>query len=268
MHLIQKKLLMFLHQLTCSLIHQYNWQLDIIGFGYSLIPKKKCDTMISWWTLLYGGQIYCNIEYSNAVKIVAHRPDFDGESYGLSVVKILLQYCHNELDVISNDQPHDCLPNCLFRRRSKKTSKLRVTGLCEGNSPVSGEFPAQRASNVENVSIWWCHHMEENWPSYNSLSISPSDVSYNWDSRSWHGHVMLICVWQQIHHDPGSGVIEWNIFMMVMSHGKYFYNSWTFLQCWTYFFTFIFVSDVILKKKGSVLEKYDDIIWIKSSWSW
>ena len=30
--------------------------------------------------------------------------------------------------------------------------------LCEGNSPVTGEFPAQRASNVENVSIWWRHH--------------------------------------------------------------------------------------------------------------
>ena len=40
----------------------------------------------------------------------------------------------------------------------KKTSKLRVTGLCAGNSPVAGEFPAQRASNAENVSIWWRHH--------------------------------------------------------------------------------------------------------------
>ena len=40
----------------------------------------------------------------------------------------------------------------------RKTSKLRVTGLCEGNSPVTGEFPAQRASYAENVSIWWRHH--------------------------------------------------------------------------------------------------------------
>ena len=40
----------------------------------------------------------------------------------------------------------------------KKTSKLRVTGLCAGNSPVTGEFPAQRASKAENVSIWWRHH--------------------------------------------------------------------------------------------------------------
>ena len=40
----------------------------------------------------------------------------------------------------------------------KETSKLRVTGLFVGNSPVTGEFPAQMASNAENVSIWWRHH--------------------------------------------------------------------------------------------------------------
>ena len=40
----------------------------------------------------------------------------------------------------------------------KNTSKLRVTGLCAGNSPVTGEFSAQMASNAENVSIWWRHH--------------------------------------------------------------------------------------------------------------
>ena len=38
-------------------------------------------------------------------------------------------------DGVSNHQPHGCLLNRLFRRRSKKTSKLRVTGLCVGNSP-------------------------------------------------------------------------------------------------------------------------------------
>ena len=57
----------------------------------------------------------------------------------------------------TNHRRVDCLLNLLFKRRSKKTSKLRVASLCEGNSPVTGEFPAQRASNVENVSIWWRH---------------------------------------------------------------------------------------------------------------
>ena len=58
---------------------------------------------------------------------------------------------------VPNHQPQHCLLNRSFRRRLKKTSKLRVTGLCAGNSPGTGEFPAQMASNAENVSIWWRH---------------------------------------------------------------------------------------------------------------
>ena len=34
-----------------------------------------------------------------------------------------------------------------------------VNGLCAGNSPGTGDFPAQRASNAENVSIWRRHHV-------------------------------------------------------------------------------------------------------------
>ena len=71
-----------------------------------------------------------------------------------------LQWRHNDCDDVSNHQPHDCSLNHLCRRRSKKihVSKLCVTGLCEGGSPVTGEFPAQRANNAENFSIWWHHH--------------------------------------------------------------------------------------------------------------
>ena len=59
-----------------------------------------------------------------------------------------LQWRHNELDGVSTHQPRDCLLSSLLSRSSKKTSKFRVTGFCEGNSPVTGEFPAQRASNA------------------------------------------------------------------------------------------------------------------------
>ena len=54
----------------------------------------------------------------------------------------------------------DGLLNRMLRRSSKKTSKLRVTGLCDGNSPVTGEFPSQRVSNTEmfpfDVVIMFC----------------------------------------------------------------------------------------------------------------
>ena len=75
--------------------------------------------------------------------------------YAYDTNKQTLQWRHNGRDNVSNHQPHDCLLNRLFRRRSKKTSKLRVTGLCAAGT---GEFPAQMASYAENVSIWWRHH--------------------------------------------------------------------------------------------------------------
>ena len=70
---------------------------------------------------------------------------------------------HNERDVVSNHRRPDCLLNRLFRRRSKKISNRRVNGLCEENSPVTGEFPAQRASNAKNASIQWRNHIMTKW---------------------------------------------------------------------------------------------------------
>ena len=81
-------------------------------------------------------------------------------SWGVLIfIKGTLRWRHNGRDSVSNHQRLDCLLNRLFRRRSKKTSKLRVTGLCAGNSPGTDEFPEQMASNAENVSIWWRHHV-------------------------------------------------------------------------------------------------------------
>ena len=70
-----------------------------------------------------------------------------------------LLWRHNVHDSVSNHQFHDCLLNLLFGRRSKKTSKLRVSGLCGGihRSPVNS--PPQRTSNADNVPIRWRHHV-------------------------------------------------------------------------------------------------------------
>ena len=64
-----------------------------------------------------------------------------------------LLWRHNGLDSVSNHQPHDCLLNRLFRRRSKKTSKLRVAGLCAGNSPGTGVFPVRKARTRKMFSF-------------------------------------------------------------------------------------------------------------------
>ena len=55
--------------------------------------------------------------------------------FSITACSVTLHWRHNDHDGVSNHQPHGCLLNRLFRLRSKKISKLRVTGLCVGNSP-------------------------------------------------------------------------------------------------------------------------------------
>ena len=71
----------------------------------------------------------------------------------------------NERDGVSTHKPNEFLLNIL---------KLRVTGLCEGNSPVTCEFPAQKASNTESASIWWRHH-----------AYRPCDMFYTVEKCFW-----------------------------------------------------------------------------------
>ena len=52
-----------------------------------------------------------------------------------------LQWRHNESDGVPNDRRRDCLLNRLLRRRSKRTSKLHVTGLCGGIHRSSADSP-------------------------------------------------------------------------------------------------------------------------------
>ena len=41
----------------------------------------------------------------------------------------------------------------------RKHQRSALLAFCAGNSPVIGEFPAQKVSDAENVSIWWRHHL-------------------------------------------------------------------------------------------------------------
>ena len=68
---------------------------------------------------------------------------------GMGWYPCTLQWRHNGGDIVSKYQPHGCLLRRLFRRGSKATLKLRVTGFYEGNTPATGEFPEQRASDAK-----------------------------------------------------------------------------------------------------------------------
>ena len=137
----------------------WNLGIPIISFEdiFNLNMKHQllCYSFV-WDDLKNSGRICINLGIWDVLAAMAER-----ETYlGLILCQVNLRWRHGALrwrrngrDGVSNHQPHDCLLNRLFGCRSKKTSRLRVTGLCAGNSPVTGEFLAQKASNVENVSI-------------------------------------------------------------------------------------------------------------------
>ena len=163
---------------------------------------------------------------------------------------ISLRWRHNGCDSVSNHQPHYCLLNRLFRRRSKETSKLRVTGLCAGNSPGTGEFSAQMASNAENVSIWWRHHvvahrlfdashyMNQRWHVDRACHLrvsdsemtelqKPGDFARYQDNRTRNGQrrhtVMNIFQWKFI----------WNFYILIQENIFEVSSAkcWSFLLC-------------------------------------
>ena len=64
---------------------------------------------------------------------------------------------------VSNRRPLKCFFSVMFWVTSKKHQRSALLALCEGNPPVTGGFPSQRASNAESVSILWRHHATVGW---------------------------------------------------------------------------------------------------------
>ena len=139
---------------------------------------------------------------------------------------LALQWRHNEPDGVSNQQRSDCLLNRLFGRRSKKTPKLRVTGLCAGNSPGTGEFPAQRTSTAENVSIWWRHHgalgfIDKAYPQNGSNSVMiPLWLYMNCSESPLTTHRLYLCICFISHHME----VVWFVFSLL--HACICLRSW------------------------------------------
>ena len=160
---------------------------------------KNISVMGSWAVVVW----FKYLTYAGCLKLMW------GSASGL-LCCLSLQWCHNEWDSVSNHRRLHCLLNCRSRCRSKKTSKLCVTGLFAGNSPVMGEFPPQKASNEENVSIWWHHHVWVNNPDSTAVTkveqitlwthktphSSPSHVSYDMCCELFLGN--QICAYKTI----------------------------------------------------------------------
>ena len=171
------------------------------------------DSSFAKWTYFQHGDLWASIGKKNVIMIRLcmfkwlHDYVTDDLNHSVRVKQYIsvpavgnhgpLEWCHNERDDIWNHRRLDYLLSRLFRRRSKRTTMLRVTGLCEGksttwwrhhvtqatncshepsdyqrmktqssaftvlcegNTRVSSGFSLQRASNMESVSMSWRHH--------------------------------------------------------------------------------------------------------------
>ena len=133
--------------------HSLNWP-NFMQKCYIHCEKfEKKDKIIIWkkWPSCLQGKNFQPFHTSYTWKLDQYRGYWCPGSLHFQDISIhstdrTLRWRHNGRDGVPNYQPHNCLLNRLFWRRSKKTSKLRVTGLCAGNSPVTGKFSTQMAS--------------------------------------------------------------------------------------------------------------------------
>ena len=97
------------------------WSLDRPHFGI-------CSLIVRIKSMYYKEYVKKLVIMDGWIIKIKYRRLYN-ESY--SIVALLWRY--NERDVVTNHRRLDRLLNRLFVQRSQKTSKLRVTGLCEGN---------------------------------------------------------------------------------------------------------------------------------------
>ena len=133
----------------------------------------------SWRQMIYNHYI-CTV--------VVDYVDFsDGDS--IAVVTTWL-WRHNESDGVPIAGVSMVCPTICSGADESYTSKLRVTGLSEGNPSVTSGFPSQRDSNAENVSVWWRHHQY-----LSSRVTKKNDISLSLDvfrvvSTAWQHRIM------------------------------------------------------------------------------
>ena len=147
---------------------------------------------------------------------------------------VSLQWRHDERDCVSNHRSHECLLEHLLRHRSKKTLKLRGTGICEGKSPVTGRFPHKGPVMRKCFHLMTspCDQMGNKYTAKLRITNPLRGVSasgrYRFPSqrasniwKSWHRGMS----WYSIYHrstDVADGCAIWSpsVLMMTSCHGN------------------------------------------------
>ena len=127
---------------TANMSQYINWSVIAILFRSCWVPFRSppfsaCRRSFcpqNWPNLSFYSDLVGSHFELRAVHPYWFWPDFDPiwTSYWTNTGNLRHKWRHDERHSVSNHQPHDCLLNCLFKAQIKGTSKLRVTGLCEG----------------------------------------------------------------------------------------------------------------------------------------
>ena len=138
-----------------------------------------------------------------------------------------LQWLHNESDGVSNHQLHESFLKCLFRRRSKETSKLRAIGLCDRWIPrtkgqLCGKYFHLMTSSWSIKACFNYHNIFENYTCrltawYSQERVHPCGVEAGMFREKYRREVgttfaSLIWVWCQLH----VGGKTWSILCLLM----------------------------------------------------
>ena len=148
--------------------------------------------------MLYLGHLYITVSVHSIKKPISSSPFrnnvvyYDDGHYNNVMMSAMASQI-NSLTVVYS--------TVYSRRRSKKALKLRVTGLCEGNS-LTDEVPAQKSSNGENVSSWWRHHglslrILLHWSNPTEIYlIGASELGSRQDVyiKSYHQYLSFVCM--------------------------------------------------------------------------
>ena len=140
--------------------HQVYW--NVLHWAYLCSLTEKCiaptdEVRCNFVSGSFKRYAYCH-RYDQAMLnlLVSNWNQYQERKY--TTKRYPLQWRHNDHDSVSNHQPHGCLLSRFIRAQIKENIKApRHWPLC-GEFTGPGDFPAQRASNAENVSVWWRHH--------------------------------------------------------------------------------------------------------------
>ena len=136
--------------------YAWSWHGNTFRIIGPLLEDSTGDQWIPRFPVMRNVDVFYVVKLNKLLNKHSNGRCFETQSQSCGVI-VTLKWRHNERYGVSYHQPHDCLFT-FIQAQIKETIKAPRHWPFLGNSPVTGELPAQRASNAANVSIWWRHH--------------------------------------------------------------------------------------------------------------